>query len=167
MVVGMTNAYPDVRKSVIVHVPIAKAWAIFTDRPIEWWPESHVLVSSPREEITFEPKVGGRYFERAQDGTVCQWGTMLEWDPPNRLAMTWRIDGNWQMITDDDRASEIEVSFKALSPDTTEVELAHVKLYKHGDEAAQRIHAALDGPSPGETLAKYAKLVSTYLEEGR
>jgi uncharacterized protein YndB with AHSA1/START domain len=163
----MTNAYPDVRKSVIVHVPIAKAWAIFTDRPIEWWPESHVLVSSPREEITFEPKVGGRYFERAQDGTVCQWGTILEWDPPNRLAMTWRIDGNWQMITDDDRASEIEVSFKALSPETTEVELAHVKLHKHGDEAARRIHAALDGPSPGETLDKYAKLVATYLEEGR
>jgi uncharacterized protein YndB with AHSA1/START domain len=167
MVTAMTNAYPDVRKSVIVHVPIAKAWAIFTDRPIEWWPESHVLVSSPREEITFEPKVGGRYFERAQDGTVCQWGTMLQWDPPNRLAMTWRIDGNWQMITDDDRASEIEVTFTALSPDTTEVELAHVKLHKHGDEAAGRIHAALDGPSPGETLAKYAKLVATYLEEGR
>jgi len=167
MVTGMTNAYPDVRKSVIVHVPIAKAWAIFTDRPIEWWPESHVLVSSPREEITFEPKVGGRYFERAQDGTVCQWGTMLEWDPPNRLAMTWRIDGNWQMITDDDRASEIEVSFTALSPDTTTVELAHVRLHKHGDEAARRIHAALDGPSPGETLDKYAKLVARYLEEGR
>ncbi|GIH02555.1 ATPase [Rhizocola hellebori] len=163
----MTNAYPDVRKSVIVHVPIAKAWAIFTDRPIEWWPESHVLVASPREEITFEPKVGGRYFERAQDGTVCQWGTMLEWDPPNRLAMTWRIDGNWQMITDDDRASEIEVSFTALSPDTTSVELAHVKLFKHGDEAARRIHAALNGPSPGETLDKYAKLVARYLEEGR
>ena len=167
MVGGMTNAYPDVRKSVIVHVPIAKAWAIFTDRPIEWWPESHVLVSSPREEITFEPKVGGRYFERAQDGTVCQWGTMLEWDPPNRLAMTWRIDGNWQMITDDDRASEIEVTFTALSPDTTSVELAHVRLHKHGDEAARRIHAALDGPSPGETLDKYAKLVARYLEEGR
>jgi hypothetical protein len=81
--------------------------------------------------------------------------------------MTWRIDGNWQMITDDERASEIEVSFTALSEDTTEVELAHVKLHKHGDEAARRIHAALDGPSPGETLAKYAKLVATYIEEGR
>lgn len=155
----MTTVYPDVRKSVIVNVPIERAWAIFTERPIEWWPESHVLVSSPREEIVFEPKVGGRYYERAQDGSVCQWGTMLEWVPPNRLAMTWRIDGRWQMITDDARASEIEVTFRALSPDTTEVELAHVKLHKHGDDA-KIIHAALDGPSPGETLAKYAKLVA-------
>jgi hypothetical protein len=64
----MTNAYPDVRKSVIVNVPIAKAWAIFTDRPIEWWPDSHVLVKSPREVIVFEPIVGGRYYERAQVG---------------------------------------------------------------------------------------------------
>lgn len=163
----MTNAYPDVRKSVIVSVPIAKAWAIFTERPIEWWPDSHVLVTSPRELIVFEPMVGGRYYERAQDGTVCQWGTILEWNPPRRLAMTWRIDGNWQMITNDEKASEIEVVFTALSADTTEVELAHIKLYKHGDEAARRIHAALDGPSPGETLAKYAKVVAAYIEEGR
>jgi len=163
----MTNAYPDVRKSVIVNVPIAKAWAIFTERPIEWWPDSHVLVKSPREIIVFEPMVGGRYYERALDGTVCQWGTILDWNPPQRLAMTWRIDGNWQMITNDEKASEIEVIFTALSEDTTEVELAHIKLYKHGDEAARRIHAALDGPSPGETLAKYAKLVATYIEEGR
>jgi len=73
--------------------------------------------------------------------------------------MTWRIDGRWQMITDDDKASEIEVTFTALSDDTTEVELAHVRLHKHGDDA-KLIHAALDGPSPGETLAKYAKLVA-------
>lgn len=161
-----TNQYPDVRKSVIVDVPAEKAWAIFANRPIEWWPESHVLVKSPREEIVFEPKVGGRYYERAQDGTECQWGTMLTWDPPRKLAMTWRIDGRWQMIDNDEKASEIEVTFTPLSPDSTQVELAHVKLWRHGD-GAKVIHGALNGPSPGETLARYAKLVATYIEQGR
>lgn len=157
---------PDVRKSVIVDVPVEIAWAIFTERPIEWWPSSHVLVKSPRESITFEPRVGGRYFERAVDGSECQWGTMLEWDPPKRLAMTWRIDGRWQMIDNDVKASEIEVTFTPVSATSTEVELAHVKLWRHGDDAPS-IHKALDGPSPGETLAKYATAVTRYLDRTR
>lgn len=150
---------PDVRKSVIVNVPIETAWKVFTERPIEWWPSSHVLLKNPREAITFEPRVGGRYYERASDGAECDWGVMLDWSPPNRLAMTWRIDGRWQMIDNDVRASEIEVTFNALSPDTTEVSLAHVKLWRHGDDAPG-IHRALDGPSPGETLENYGKAVA-------
>ncbi|WP_117210711.1 nuclear transport factor 2 family protein [Allorhizocola rhizosphaerae] len=161
----MSQSPPDVRKSVRVNVPIERAWAIFTERPIEWWPDSHVLVKSPREQITFEPFVGGRYFERAVDGSECQWGVMLEWNPPKRLAMTWRINGRWQMIDNDEAASEIEVNFTEISPDVTEVELAHVKLWKHGPDG-EAIHRALDGPSPGETLAKYAKAVERHLKLG-
>lgn len=158
---------PDVRKSVVVPVPIERAWAIFTENPIEWWPDSHVLVKSPREKITFEPFVGGRYYERAQDGTEAQWGVMLEWSPPKRLAMTWRINGHWQMIDNDEFASEIEVDFVALTPESTEVSLAHVKLYKHGPEASVSIHKALDGPSPGETLHKLAKAVQMHLSRDK
>jgi hypothetical protein len=73
--------------------------------------------------------------------------------------MTWRIDGNWQSIPDDERASEIEVDFTAVDERHTMVELAHVKLYKHG-EGAERIFMALNGPSPGETLDLFSKAVS-------
>ena len=149
---------PDVRKSVTVEVPIEEAFAVFTERPIEWWPSDHVLVDT-REEIVFEPRVDGRYYERSTDGAVIDWGRVIEWDPPRRLAMTWRIDGRWRPIDTDERASEIEVTFTALGPSTTRVELAHVKLWRHGPDATL-IHAAIDGPSPGDTLAKYARVVA-------
>jgi hypothetical protein len=70
--------------------------------------------------------------------------------------MTWRIDPNWQSIPDDERASEIEVDFEPVDAEHTKVSLAHVKLHKHG-EGADRIFRALDGPSPGETLERFAK----------
>jgi uncharacterized protein YndB with AHSA1/START domain len=152
---------PPVQKSVVVDVPAAEAFAVFTERPIEWWPETHVLVKAKRERIVIEPAVGGRFYEVAADGTVCDWGRILAWEPPDRVAMTWRVDGRWQMQPDDRHASEIEVSFHPLSAGSTEVVLAHVKLWRHGEDA-EAIRAAIDGPSPGETLAKYAKVVAAH-----
>jgi uncharacterized protein YndB with AHSA1/START domain len=151
---------PSVIKSVVVDVPIATAFSIFTERPIDWWPADHVLVDK-REDIVFQPFVGGRYYERSADGSEIDWGRITVWDPPNRVAMTWRIDGRWQPIFDDEMASVIDVRFTALGPSTTEVELGHVELHKHGD-AAEKIRTALDGPSPGTTLANYARAVAAH-----
>jgi uncharacterized protein YndB with AHSA1/START domain len=148
-----------VAKTVTVEVPKERAFAIFTQRPLDWWPADHILVPSPREAIVFEPRVGGRWYERSADGTECDWGRVLDWRPPDRLALSWRIDGRWRPIADDTRASEIEVTFRPLGPDTTEVELAHVKLHRHGEDA-DAIRRALDGPSPGVTLAGFARTVA-------
>jgi uncharacterized protein YndB with AHSA1/START domain len=151
------NKVPDVRKSIVVAATIDDAFAIFAERPIEWWPEKHVFVEN-RQSITIEPRVGGRYYERGADGKEITWGTVAEWDPPNRIVLTWRVGPGWQPIFDDDAASFIEVEFRALGRTTTEVALTHAQLHRHG-AIAEGIHAALDGPSPGETLAKYGETV--------
>lgn len=150
---------PPVVKSVVVPVSAPEAFAVFAERPMQWWPESHVLVKAPRESIVIEPRAGGRFYERASDGTVCDWGRIVAWEPPHRIVLTWRVNARWQMMPDDEYASEIEVSFRPLSDDTTEVELAHVKLWRHGADGVA-IRAAIDGPSPGETLTKYAEVVA-------
>ncbi|MDX6311929.1 MAG: hypothetical protein QOF44_1393 [Streptomyces sp.] len=149
---------PDVRKQVVVAATTEHCWKVFTERPKDWWPPSHVLVRKERAGLAFEPGVGGRYYEWDVDGNEIAWGRILEWDPPNRLVMTWRIDGRWQSIPDDERASEIEVQFTAVDAGTTKVELSHVKLHKHG-EGAEGIFRALDGPSPGETLDLFSKAI--------
>lgn len=156
---GTGTAVPPVSKSVVVPAPAEHAFTVFTGHPIEWWPAEHILVPPPRQEIVFEPRPGGRWYERSADGTERDWGRVLEWSPPRRLVLAWQINGRWQPVDDPDLASEIEVTFTPKTADTTVVELAHVKLHRHGKDAAA-IRAALEGPSPGLTLANFAAAVA-------
>lgn len=150
---------PDVRKSVIVPVPPAEAFSVFAERPLEWFPPEHVFVAD-RQELVIEPRVGGRYYERGRDGEEAVWGTILEWSPPRRITMTWRVGAGWRPVFDDDVASRIVVDFRPAGSGT-EVSLTHTELHRHG-EVADRILAALDGPSPGPTLERYAQVVARH-----
>ena len=155
---------PPVRKHVTVPVRAERAFEIFADRPLGWWPANHKLVPGRRIRIEFERRPGGRWYEEDADGVVADWGRVLAWEPPVRIALSWRIDGRWRPIEDDERASEIVVSFTPDGPHRCVVELSHEKLHKHGEWAAS-MRAALDGPSPGETLAKFAALVDQVLAD--
>ena len=72
----------------------------------------------------------GRWYERGDDGSTCDWGRVLAWEPPSRLVLTWDISAEWQ--PDPDLKTEIEVRFIAESNDTTRVELEHRKLDRYG-----------------------------------
>jgi uncharacterized protein YndB with AHSA1/START domain len=148
---------PDVRKSVVVAATPEECFEVFTTRPTEWWPPRHVLLDKERAGLAFEPGVGGRYYEWDVDGRQITWGRVLEWEPGSRLAMTWRLDPQWRSIPDDEHASEIEVDFTAVDSEHTRVELAHIKLDRHGP-GAERIHQALEGPDPGVTLDRFSQL---------
>lgn len=151
---------PDVSKSIIVPLPVDEAFRFFVERPIEWLPAGHTFTKDPRS-ITLEPTVGGRFRERGADGAEAVRGTIVEWAPPNRLVMTWRIGANWQPVFDDEKASFIEVDFHPAGPGATEVVTTNTQLHRHG-KSAELIRAALDGPGPGETLTKYAEAVTRH-----
>ena len=57
---------------------------------------------------------------------------MLAYEPPNRVVFSWDISPNWQLETDLERASEVEVRFVAESSERTRVELEHRHLDRHG-----------------------------------
>jgi uncharacterized protein YndB with AHSA1/START domain/quinol monooxygenase YgiN len=153
-----SESVPDVRKSVTVPVSPERAFAIFAQYPLEWFPERHVFVKD-RQALTIEPHVGGRYYERGADGTEIAWGTVVAWEPDKRIVLTWRVGPGWQPIFDDETASFIEVDFVPAGPQQTVVSLTHSGLERHG-QIAPMIRAALDGPDPGETLAKYSSVVA-------
>lgn len=152
---------PPVRKTVDVPIAVDGAFAVFTETPTEWWPDTHVLTAG-REAVVFEPVAGGRWYERGADGAERDWGRVLAWEPPRRIVLSWLIDGDFQPIQDDDLASRVAITFTPIAPDRTTVELAHVELHRHGPAAA-KIRATIDGPSPGETLAGYAAVVADTL----
>jgi uncharacterized protein YndB with AHSA1/START domain len=155
---------PDVRRSIVVRATVAQAFRIFTEHPAEWLPAGHTFIREPQS-IVMEPHVGGRFYERAADGTEMTRGTITEWQPPRRLAVTWRVGPGWRPVFDDEHASVIIVEFDPAGSDTTEMALTYTHLERHG-ELAQPLRSAIEASSPDDTLHRYAEVVARHAESG-
>jgi uncharacterized protein YndB with AHSA1/START domain len=121
-----------VRRQIVVNAPIDKAFTVFTDRFGDFKPPEHNLLRAPIAETVFEPRVGGNIFDRGEDGSECRWARILAFDPPHRVVFSWDIGPTWQVESDPDRTSEVEVTFTAETPDRTRVELEHRHIDRHG-----------------------------------
>jgi deoxynogalonate / 12-deoxyaklanonic acid monooxygenase len=93
------------------------------------------------------------------DGTEVTRGTVLDWAPPRRVVITWRIGANWRPVADDEQASRIRAEFRPAGQDSTEVVLTYTELDRHGDFAVQ-LRAAIEAGDPGESLQNYADLAA-------
>jgi len=128
---GPTVDLNSVRKVVNVRVPVAVAWKVFTEHMGSWWPlPTHHIGKAKAVDAVMEARVGGRWFERGEDGSTCDWGRVLSWEPPSRLVVSWDISADWQH--DPSIKSEVEVRFIAEGKDATRVELQHRKLDRFG-----------------------------------
>ena len=121
-----------VRRQIAVEAPIEKAFAVFTERFGDFKPPEHNLLSAPIAQTVFEPRVGGHIYDRGTDGTECRWARILVFEPPKRVVFSWDIGPSWQIETEPDRTSEVEVRFIAESPQRTRVELEHRNIDRHG-----------------------------------
>jgi uncharacterized protein YndB with AHSA1/START domain len=133
-----TMATPGVfvRKEITVEASQARAFDVFTREHGAWWPlATHHIGSAAAETAIIEPHAGGRWFERAADGSECDWGRVLVWDPPGRLVLAWEISADWKH--DESIDTEVEVRFVSLGPARTRVELEHRRLDRYGAAAEQ------------------------------
>jgi uncharacterized protein YndB with AHSA1/START domain len=140
-----------VTTSVVVDVPQARAFTVFTDEIGTWWdPDHHLLPEGTTlERMVFEPRVGGHVYDVVSDGSECRWSRVLAYEPPERVVFSWDINLQWEIETDLDRTSEVEVRFIAEAPDRTRVELEHRNLDRHGDGWEQmRAAVGSDGGWP-------------------
>ena len=122
-----------VRTEVVVGAPPDRAFRLFTERFDRIKPREHNMLGVDIAESVFEPHVGGRVYDRGVDGSECQWGRVLAYEPPDRILFSWDINPNWQIESDLAKTSEVEVRFVADGPDRTRVELEHRHLDRHGD----------------------------------
>jgi uncharacterized protein YndB with AHSA1/START domain len=145
-----------VRTSIVVEAPLRRAFEVFTQEMKSWWPEDHHMLDGEVGEMIFEPHTGGRVYDRGTDGRECTWAHVLAYDPPHRVVFTWDISPGWEIETDPERTSEVEVRFIADSEARTRVELEHRYLERHGD-GWEGMHAAVSSPGGWpKTLAAYA-----------
>ena len=111
----MTSAptIPPLTGTITVDAPIDQAFRTFTDAFGSWWPAEYHIGQADMATAILEPREGGRWYEQGTDGSECDWGRVLAWEPPHRLVVTWQINGQWQYDPDPAHASEIEVRFTA------------------------------------------------------
>lgn len=127
------TAEATVRREIVVQAPIDRAFAVFTERFDRIKPREHNLLSAEIVQTVFEPRVGGHIYDRGADGTECRWARVLAYEPPERVVFSWDINPSWQLETDPEKTSEVEVRFIAEAAGRTRVELEHRHLERHGD----------------------------------
>jgi uncharacterized protein YndB with AHSA1/START domain len=97
----------------------------------QWWgPDAGPVLLAETD-----PRPGGRFrvVFRTLDGSEHESaGTYLEFDPPHRLAMSWR----WLKGGGDDGESRVEISLRPVGPGT-ELTLTHARL---STDAARESH---------------------------
>jgi uncharacterized protein YndB with AHSA1/START domain len=131
----MTTQATDtaVRTEIVVEAPIERAFSVFTEGIGSWWRPDHHILEGELAEMVFEPRVGGHVFDRGADGSECRWARVLAYEPPKRVVISWDINTQWQLETDHERTSEVEVRFVPEGVDRTRVTLEHRNLDRHGE----------------------------------
>jgi uncharacterized protein YndB with AHSA1/START domain len=145
-----------VRHQVTVPLPIERAFSVFTESFDTWWPRTHKIGQADLAEAVLESRAGGRWYERDVDGSECEWGRVVAFEPPHRLVVTWQIGATWKYDPDPAHASEIEVLFTEEGG-LTRVTLEHRHIERHGEGAEDLLKAVgSDGGWHG-ILERYAK----------
>ena len=131
----------SVRTSIVVEAPIERAFSVFTEDIGSWWNPDHHLLEGQLAEMVFEPREGGHVYDRGVDGSECRWARVLAYEPPHRLVFSWDINPQWELETDLEKTSEVEVRFTPEG-ERTRVEFEHRHLDRHG-EGWEQIRASL------------------------
>jgi uncharacterized protein YndB with AHSA1/START domain/uncharacterized protein YciI len=156
----MTNSTDiSVARQITVDAAPQRAFDVFTAGIDRWWPrQGYSIGSAALREAVLEPRAGGRWFERGEDGSECDWGRVLVWDPPHRLVLAWQISHDWAF--DPTLVTEVDVRFTAQPDGRTRIDLEHRHLDRYGEHAAQ-MREAYDSPNGWQGLLDgYAGAVS-------
>lgn len=118
-----------------------QAFRLWTDRAHMWWPRTHTSDRNSATRVVFEPRVGGRIFERRPDGSEAEWGSILAWMPPRNLVYRWHI------FAGPGDATEVEVWFHENGDGTTKVDVEHRgwDAFPDADERRDRNEAGWHG----------------------
>ena len=122
-----------VTTSIVVEAPLERAFQVFTEEFDRIKPREHNMLEVEIAETVFEPQVGGHIYDRGLDGSECRWARVLAFEPPDRVVFSWDINPQWQIESDLEKTSEVEVRFISETSQRTRVELEHRNLDRHGE----------------------------------
>jgi len=125
---AVTGGIAEIQKTIEVDVAHQRAFAVWTEEVGAWWPlAEHSLGQADAAGCAYEPGIGGRVFETANNGDQHLWGTIQVWEPPRRLAHSWHPG---RPLSD---RTMVLVTFTPLAPNRTRLTLTHSG-WREGDE---------------------------------
>jgi uncharacterized protein YndB with AHSA1/START domain len=140
------GTHVPVTKSITVKASPQRAFEVFTSDFDSWWPRTHHIGKAPLQRAILEPRQGGRCYTEHVDGSACDWGQVIAWEPPHRLVLAWQVHGDWTYAPDPSQSSEVEIRFTPEAGGVTRVDLEHRHIERHGASAAA-LRTAVDAPS--------------------
>ena len=150
----------SVHAAIVVAAPIERAFRVFTEDFDQVKPREHNMLGVDIAETVFEPRAGGRVYDRGVDGSEYQWARVLAFEPPDRVVFSWDLSPQFQIESDPDKTSEVEVRFIAESAERTRIELEHRNLDRHG-EGWEGTREAVGGDGGWPLyLQRYAQVVA-------
>ena len=141
----------SVQKTIVVEASLARAFEVFTAGIDTWWPRTHHIGKSPMKKCLIEGRAGGRCYSQQADGTDCEWGEVLAWEPPHRFVMAWKITHEWGYEPDLAKASEVEVTFTDAGSCKTRVDLEH-RYFERMGPSGEIMRTAVAAPGGWDTL---------------
>lgn len=133
----------SVNKEIVVEAPPERAFRVFTERFDSWWPRGHHIGKAEMKAAIMEGRPNGRWYELGVDGSECDWGYVIAWEPPRRVVLAWQLDAQWQY--NPSLTTEVEVTFTPVGASSTRVELEHRYLERFG-EMEETVRKGIDSP---------------------
>lgn len=132
MTMHQTIAAAPVRQEVRVKLAPVEAFDLFANRFDLWWPrDKSANPGTTLVEAVLEPKVGGRWYEKGANGTICEWGHVLAYEPPERLLIDWQLGADYRY--DPNLHTEVEILFQPDGSGTL-VKLEHRNIDRFGEK---------------------------------
>lgn len=149
----------SIRKVITVNAPQAIAWRVFTAGMSSWWPLAHYKIGRANAvAAVVEPFTGGRWYEKGDDGSTCDWGKVLAWEPTSRLLLTWDINADFKH--DPELGTELEIRFLIEGENRTRVELEHRRLDRYGARREEMRNIFDKSGDWGRLLARFAEVAA-------
>ena len=119
-----------IRRTIVVRCTPQRAFEVFTQEMSSWWPfDTHSIGEQRTRGAVFEGREGGTVYELIDGDETATWATVLAWEPPTRVLLSWHV--NPQVP-----ATQLEVRF-APEGDGTRVVLEHRGWELLGDKAEE------------------------------
>ncbi|MPZ13413.1 MAG: ATPase [Chloroflexi bacterium] len=135
-----------------------RAFDTFTREIGQWWRPNMLFQFTPRGPglLAFESGVGGRFTETFADGAVFEIGRVSVWEPPSRIAFSWR-----QASFAPEQSTEVDIRFEPVGEETR-VPVEHL-----GWDTIPTEHVARHGFPDGVFLVRHAEWWNALLSSFR